>query len=57
MELCYRLEDTDKINAAYLRKAIKELNPNITDEDIDRFKESYKSFAWAVAFAPQMTRK
>lgn len=32
--------------------AIKELNDNITDEDIDRFKDSYKSFAWAVAFAP-----
>ncbi len=34
------------------RKAIKELNPKITDEKIDSYKESYKSFAWAVAVAP-----
>lgn len=47
-----RLEDTDKINAFYLRKAIKALNPNITDSDIDRFKPDYGSFAWCVAFAP-----
>ncbi|MGM9543649.1 MAG: penicillin-binding transpeptidase domain-containing protein [Romboutsia timonensis] len=47
-----KLENTDKINASYLRKAIKELNPKITDEKIDSYKESYKSFAWAVAVAP-----
>lgn len=47
-----KLEDTDKINAFYLRKAIKALNPNITDSDIDRFKPDYGSFAWCVAFAP-----
>ena len=47
-----KLEDTDKVNASYLRKAIKELNPKITDEKIDSYKESYKSFAWAVAVAP-----
>jgi len=47
-----KLEDTDKINASYLRKAIKELNPKITDETIDSYKESYKSFAWSVAVAP-----
>ncbi|WP_317316601.1 penicillin-binding transpeptidase domain-containing protein [Peptostreptococcus russellii] len=47
-----KLEDTDKINAFYLRKAIKALNPNITDSDIDRFKPDYSSFAWCVAFAP-----
>ncbi len=47
-----KLEDTDKINAFYLRKAIKALNPNITDSEIDRFKADYGSFAWCVAFAP-----
>ena len=47
-----KLEDTDKVNASYLRKSIKELNPKITDEKIDSYKESYKSFAWAVAVAP-----
>ena len=47
-----KLEDTDKVNASYLRKAIKELNPKITDEKIDSYKESYKSFSWAVAVAP-----
>ena len=47
-----KLEDTDKVNASYLRKAIKGLNPKITDEKIDSYKESYKSFAWAVAVAP-----
>ncbi|MBQ6630816.1 MAG: penicillin-binding protein, partial [Romboutsia sp.] len=47
-----KLEDSDKVNASYLRKAIKELNPNITDDTIDSFKESYKSFSWSVALAP-----
>ena len=47
-----KLENNDKVNASYLRKAIKELNPKITDEKIDSYKESYKSFAWAVAVAP-----
>ena len=47
-----KLENTDKVNASYLRKAIKELNPKITDDKIDSFKESYKSFSWSVALAP-----
>ncbi|WP_042275719.1 penicillin-binding transpeptidase domain-containing protein [[Clostridium] dakarense] len=47
-----KLEDTDKINSAYLRKAIKELNPKITDEKIDSYKPSYAAFAWTVGFAP-----
>lgn len=47
-----KLENTDRINAAYLRKAIKQLNPKITDKDIDSFKESYDAFAWSVGFAP-----
>ena len=47
-----KLANTDRINAAYLRRAIKELNHKITDEEIDRFKETYGDFAWAVSFAP-----
>ncbi|MCR1822297.1 penicillin-binding transpeptidase domain-containing protein [Terrisporobacter sp. DSM 29186] len=45
-------DDNDRINAAYLRKAIKELNHNITDDDIDAFKETYGDFGWSAAFAP-----
>lgn len=45
-------KNDDRINAAYLRRAIKELNHKITDEDIDAFKETYGDFAWAVSFAP-----
>lgn len=45
-------DNDDRINAAYLRRAIKELNHKITDEDIDAFKETYGDFAWAVSFAP-----
>jgi len=47
-----KLDDTDKVNAQYLRRAIKQLNSNITDEDIDKYKEDYGSFAWCVAYAP-----
>lgn len=42
----------DKLNASFLRKAIKELNPKITDEKIDAYKPEYRPFAWSVAFAP-----
>ena len=34
-----KLADTDKINAAYLRRAIKKVNPSITDDDIDKYKD------------------
>ncbi len=47
-----KLENTDKMNSAYLRKAIKELNSKITDEKIDAYKQSYQPFAWSVGFAP-----
>lgn len=43
---------SNKINAAYLRRAIKELNPRITDEQIDAYKQDYDSFSWSVGFAP-----
>jgi penicillin-binding protein 2 len=42
----------DKTNSSYLRRAIKELNPDISNEDIDRFKADYVAFSWSVAFAP-----
>ncbi len=45
-------DNSEATKARYLRKAIKELNPKIKDEDIDRFKQDYASFAWAVSFAP-----
>lgn len=48
-----KLENTDKINAYYLRKAIKSINTNITDERIDEYKVEYGEFSWAVAFAPK----
>ena len=47
-----KLENTDKINAAYLRKAIKELNPKINDEKIDQYKQNYEPFAWGLGVAP-----
>ena len=47
-----KLDNTDRINAAYLRRAIKELNHKITDEDIDAFKETYRDFSWGVSFVP-----
>lgn len=47
-----KLEDSDKVNAQYLRKAIKELKPDLTDEQLDRFKDDYGTFTWSVAFAP-----
>ncbi|HSQ89232.1 penicillin-binding transpeptidase domain-containing protein [Romboutsia sp.] len=47
-----KLENVDRVNVAYLRKAIKELNPKINDEKIDQYKESYGAFAWSVGFAP-----
>ncbi len=47
-----KLENNDKVNSTYLRKAIKELNPKITDDKIDAFKSEYSPFAWSVAFAP-----
>lgn len=47
-----KLDNTDTVNAYYLRKAIKQLNANLTDDEIDAYKQNYGSFAWCVAFAP-----
>lgn len=45
-------DNSESTKAAYLRKAIKELNPKLTDDQIDSYKQNYPSFAWSVAFAP-----
>lgn len=42
------------LNRAYaMREAIKKLSDyKITDEDIDKYKDTYENFTWFVAFAP-----
>ncbi|OXX85038.1 penicillin-binding protein [Paraclostridium benzoelyticum] len=45
-------DNSEATKARYLRKAIKELNPKLTDEQIDAYKQDYPSFAWSVGFAP-----
>lgn len=36
----------------YMKRAIMELNPNITSERINAYKDSYDPFAWLVSYAP-----
>ena len=63
----YRVDKTQAVNLAnklksestenlashrYLRRAILELNPSLSDEDINRFKDNYDNFAWFVSYAP-----
>lgn len=36
----------------YMREAIKKINKNMTDDKIDKFKDTYDPFGWCVAFAP-----
>lgn len=63
----YRVDKTQAINLAnklkeestenlashrYLRRAILELNPNLSDDDINSYKDSYDNFAWFVSYAP-----
>lgn len=36
----------------YIRRAIKDLNPSLTDTQINRFKDTYDNFAWFVSYAP-----
>lgn len=45
-------DNSEATKARYLRKAIKELNPKLTDDQIDAYKQDYPSFAWSVGFAP-----
>jgi penicillin-binding protein 2 len=52
------LKNKNKDNARYrddafvMREAIKQLNSNIRDRDIDQFKEDYISFTWFTGYAP-----
>ncbi len=52
------LKETNKNNAKYIdnafvmREAIKQLNSNIKDKDIDQFKPEYDNFTWFTGFAP-----
>ncbi len=39
-------------DAFVMREAIKQLNPNIKDRDIDQYKEDYDNFTWFTGFAP-----
>lgn len=55
IELADKLEKESNQNLPrhrYIRRAIKELNPRITDSQINRFKDTYDNFAWFVSFAP-----
>lgn len=36
----------------YLKRAIQQLNPNLTDNEINSFKDTYDNFAWFVTYAP-----
>lgn len=36
----------------YMKRAIMELNPNITSDRINAYKDSYDPFAWLVSYAP-----
>ncbi|OPJ55531.1 penicillin-binding transpeptidase domain-containing protein [Alkalithermobacter paradoxus] len=36
----------------YIRQAIRKLNPSLSNEDIDRFKDTYDNFSWYVSYAP-----
>ena len=45
-------DNSESTKARYLRKAIKELNTKITDDQIDSYKQDYPAFAWSVGFAP-----
>lgn len=47
-----RVDKSDKETSVLLRRAIKEVNTKITNDEIDRFKADYGSFGWFVAYAP-----
>ena len=55
LELADKYEKQDKSKYSretYLRRAIFSLNPTITNEEVNRFKDSYDNFSWFVSFAP-----
>lgn len=49
----YQKEDNKKYSYDYyIRKALYKLNPRLTYDEINRFKDTYDNFAWFVSFAP-----
>lgn len=55
MKLAEKYEKDDKYRYPkhiYMKRAIMELNPNITSERINAYKDSYDPFAWLVSYAP-----
>ncbi len=49
----YGKEDDNKYSKEYyIRKALYKLNPRLTYDEINRFKDTYDNFAWFVSFAP-----
>ncbi|ABW19302.1 penicillin-binding transpeptidase domain-containing protein [Alkaliphilus oremlandii] len=57
-EKMQELKESNKNNTKYrddafvMREAIKKVNPNIKDRDIDQYKENYDNFTWFTGFAP-----
>ncbi|WAW14284.1 penicillin-binding transpeptidase domain-containing protein [Peptostreptococcus equinus] len=47
-----KIDKSDKETSSLLRRAIKEVNTNISNDEIDRFKSDYGAFGWFVAYAP-----
>ncbi|MGV8154760.1 MAG: penicillin-binding transpeptidase domain-containing protein [Alkaliphilus sp.] len=51
-ELTEKNQGKHEDEASVMRQAIKELNPNISNQCINQFKEEYDNFAWYTGFAP-----
>ncbi|CAH2214256.1 penicillin-binding transpeptidase domain-containing protein [Tepidibacter aestuarii] len=47
-----KAEDSKYSKDYYIRKALYKLNPRLTYDEINRFKDTYDNFAWFVSFAP-----
>lgn len=55
LELATKLQKEDESKYSYhvyMRRAILELNPNMTSEKLNAYKDSYDPFAWFVSYAP-----
>ena len=55
IDLAKKLESESSENLAshrYLRRAILELNPSLSDDEVNKFKDNYDNFAWFVSYAP-----
>ncbi|WP_099187561.1 penicillin-binding transpeptidase domain-containing protein [Tepidibacter mesophilus] len=47
-----KADDSKYSKDYYIRKALYKLNPRLTYDEINRFKDTYDNFAWFVSFAP-----